>query len=876
MTTTTLRCRKFRVSDVNIGDNLGPYRILAAIGHGGMGEVYRASDERLGREVAIKILKPLLANDPDRLRRFELEARAAAVLNHPNIVAVYDIGIHQGAPYIVSELLQGRTLRQQILEGPLTIRQAKDIAFQIAQGLLAAHERHIVHRDLKPENLFITKENRAKILDFGIAKLTLPEVEPGAEGERSVVNMTTQTKAGSVLGTAGYMSPEQLRGKTVDYRSDIFSFGAILYEMLTGHRAFRGETEVDTMMAVLKDEPPDMQQTRQNIPHAFEQIVRHCLEKEPEDRFQSARDLAFAVSTVSTTTTGRPFPPIRTRWTKLRKAAPWVLAGLMVAALGILLGAKLRRGTPPEYRRMTFERGTVYSARFSPDGRLVVYAASWNGRPPELYSTVENSALARPLGLTSAYLFALSRSNELAVALYGNAVHREISNATLARAPLVGGTPREVLEDVRAADFSPQGELAVAHRSDLSTSRDRLEYPIGKVLFQSTGWISDIRFSPQGDKIAFMDHPAAWDDRGSVCVVDLSGHLLTLAAGWQSEAGLSWLPGANEVWFTAAENNVSNRALWAVTTSGEKRRILTVPSGFTLQDIAADGRALITVETERLAMEWTGKDNKDSRDLSWYDWTIAKDFSPDGQWVLFEEGSEPAGPNYAVAIRKIDGSPPIRLGDGTVGGLSPDGKQALSIFTGIPQHISLYPVGAGPARQITLPELDHLENGSAHFLPDGQHVVINGNAPGHSVRSYVVDVTAGKLGRAVTPEGVLGGAPSLDGKYIVASGPNRTLTLFPIEGGSPIPLPAPSPPYNFCQWLADGKSVAIVRSGELPLKVYRMELATGKTTLMRELNPSDRAGVVSIAPVVATHDASEFAFSYDQTLSVMYVISGLN
>ena len=873
---------------MNIGDNLGPYRILAAIGHGGMGEVYRASDERLGREVAIKILKPVLAADRDRLRRFELEARAAAVLNHPNILAIYDIGEYEGAPYIVSELLQGRTLRQQLLDGSLTVRQTKDYSFQIAQGLIAAHEQHIVHRDLKPENLFLTRDGRIKILDFGIAKLILPEEgngdAPSGPGDQRVdqredqraVNMTTQTKAGSVLGTMGYMSPEQLRGKPVDHRTDIFSFGAILFEMLAGKRAFYGETEVDTMMAVLKDEPPEIQQIRQNVPPAFDQIVHHCLEKEPEDRFQSARDLAFALSTVSSITTGRPILPIRTRWAQSRKLLPWTLAILLVAAAGIFLGFRLRKTPAPEYKRMTFERGTVFAARFSPDGRTVIYSASWNGRPAQIYSTVENSSLARPLGLTSAYLLALSSTNELALALHGIQVHREISNATLARSPLVGGTPREVLEDVRAADFSPQGDLAVAHRSDLSTSRDRLEYPIGKVLFQSTGWISDIRFSPQGDRIAFMNHPGAADDRGSVCEVDLAGHLTTLADGWQSEAGLAWLPSGKEIWFTAADNSVSNRALWAVTLSGKKRKILSVPSGFTLQDIASDGRVLITVESDRLAMEWTGKDDQQSQDLSWYDWSVAKDFTPDGKWVLFEEGSEPAGPNYAVAIRNIDGSPPIRLGEGSVGGLSRDGKWALSIFTGTPQHISLYPVGAGQARQITVPELAHLENGSAHFLPDGEHIVINGNTAAHSVRAYLVDVASGKLVRPLTPEGVLGGSVSLDGKYIIAPGPDRRLTMFPIAGGDPIPLPAPSPPYNFCQWLQDGKSVAIVRSGELPLPVYRLDLATGHMTLLRKLNPPDRAGVVSIAPVVATHDASEFAYSYDQTLSVLYVISGLN
>src|SRR2546422_6091805 len=347
-----------------IGQTLGHYRVLEEIGSGGMGEVSRACDDRLGREVALKVLKPSLANDRDRLRRFEQEARAAAALSHPNIVAVYDIGMHNGAPYIVSELLQGQTLRQRLFNGPLALRQATDCGIQIAQGLVAAHEKRIVHRDLKPENLFITRDGRVKILDFGIAKLTLPEIRE----DRSLATMTTQTKSGSVLGTVAYMSPEQLRVKPVDHRSDIFSFGAVLYEMLTGKRAFSGETHVDTMTAVLKEEPPEMTLARQSIPATFEQIVRHCLEKEPENRFQSARDLAFALNTVSDVPSGRHWTFLGWRsW--LPRWASLLTAALVAVAAGLLGGAILKPVHNPVYRRLTFERGTIYSARFTPDGR---------------------------------------------------------------------------------------------------------------------------------------------------------------------------------------------------------------------------------------------------------------------------------------------------------------------------------------------------------------------------------------------------------------------------------------------------------------------------------------------------------------------------
>jgi Tol biopolymer transport system component len=842
-----------------------------------MGEVYRASDQRLGRDVALKILKPSLAHDQDRLRRFEQEARAAAALNHPNIVAIFDIGMHDGGPYIVSELLEGQTLRERLLDGPVKRRQAIDYATQIAQGLVAAHEKRIVHRDLKPENLFITKDGRIKILDFGIAKLSTAEFgsEPGSEPGQaaSAASLTTQTKSGSVLGTIAYMSPEQLRGKAVDHRSDIFSFGAILYEMLTGKRAFAGETHVDAMTAILKEDPPEMIREGHDIPAAFEQIIRHCLEKEPENRFQSARDLAFALGTLSGITTSKQIAAFRRGKTRFQVWWPRVAAALGLAALAVFLGATLRPVHNPEFRRVTFERGTVYSARFTPDGRTVVYGASWNGRPLQIYSTIPDSLLARPLGLTSAYLLGLSRNSELALTLGGRPGSRlEFEGGMLARSPMLGGTPKEILQDVIWADWSPTGELAAVHHVN---GRDHLEYPIGKVLYQTSGAISNIRFSPDGSRIAFLDHSKRWDDSGSVCVTDLAGHRTTLSPDWDWEYGLAWSPQGREVWFTAVERGSSNRSLWAVSLSGRRRKVLTVPGGFTMQDIAPDGRILATIDTERLAMEWSAKDkDKQVRDLSWYDWSIAKDISPDGQSVLFEEGGEPAGPNDAVAIRKVDGSPPIRLGDGTADTLSPDGKWAISFPRTGPAQITLLPVGAGQSRQILLPGLEGVQNGT-HFLPDGKRIVVNGNEPGRPGRTYVVDLAGGKP-EPITPEGVYAALPSPNGKYVAGANAENQLALFPLDGGPARAIPDSAPALLLAQWSADSKALYVFREGEVPLKIERLDVATGKMNPVRELVPADLGGVVSIGPVITNLQASEFAYSYYQTLSVLYVISGLN
>jgi Tol biopolymer transport system component len=857
-----------------IGQVLGHYRVLEKIGFGGMGEVYRASDERLGRDVALKILKPSLALDQDRLRRFEQEARAAATLNHPNVVAVYDIGRHDGAPYIVSELLEGQTLRARLFDGPIPRRQALDYASQIAQGLIAAHEKRIVHRDLKPENIFLTNDGRIKILDFGIAKLTISESDSESGETVSAANMTTQTRTGSVLGTLCYMSPEQLRAKAVDHRSDIFSFGAILYEMLTGKRAFTAETQVDTMTAILKEDPPEMTREGEEIPPACEKVVRHCLEKEPRNRFQSARDLAFALTTLSDTTPSKAVPAFRGEGKRFRTWLPRIAVALLLAGAAIYAGSRLRPAAKPEYHRVTFERGTVYSARFTADGRTIVYGASWNGRPLQIYSTVSESLLANPLNLSSAYLLGLSRSGELALTLRGRPGSRlEFQGGTLARSPMIDATPREMLQDVIWADWNPAaaGDLAVVHRAQ---GRDNLEYPIGNVLYATSGSIGGIRFSPHGDWIAFLDYPERWNERGSVCVIDLAGHKTMLSSIWDVVNGLAWSPQGNEVWFTAWPSGSSHRSLWAVNLSGRQRQVLSAPDDITLQDIAPDGRILATTDSERLAMEWTGKD-KPIQDLSWYGWSLVKDISPDGQSVLFEEGGEPVGPMNAVAIRKIDGSPPIRLGDGIAEKLSPDGNWAVSVSPTGPAHLTLLPVGPGQSRQIPLPGLERLQSGAAHFLPDGKRIAINGIEPGHPGRTYIVDLSGSKPEPA-TPEGTFATIPSPDGKFLAGLTAESRIALFPVAGGPARLIPGVASGYVLMRWSIDSKALYVFRSGEVPLKIQRVDIATGKGTTVRELVPADIGGVVSIGPVIMNANASEFAYSYYQTLSTLHVISGLH
>jgi len=850
-----------------IGQLVGHYRVLEKIGAGGMGEVFRARDERLGRDVALKLIRPASSDNPDHLRRFEQEARAAAALSHPNILAIYDVGFEGTVPYIVSELLEGKNLRHRLCEGPIPTRQAVDYALQIAQGLTVAHDRGIVHRDLKPENLFLTNDGRIKILDFGVAKLQAP-----AEENRSIEELTTVTKQGTMIGTVAYMSPEQLRGKPVDHRSDIFSFGAILYELVSGRRAFRGETEVDTMTAVLREEPAGANLDEAAIPAGYQDIIRHCLEKEPENRFQSAKDLVFALQTLSGSSPVKavavPKPAPR-----ITSALPWVLAALLAVATILLAIAQLLQTplTPPAYKRLTFEAGTVYAARFAPGGLSVVYTGAWNNKPAQLFTTVGDSLLTQPLNLSDADLLAISSSNELAVVLRGTRnAQFEIVDGMLARTPLAGGSPKELLADVRWADWDAKGGLAVVHDVD---GHSRLEYPIGNVLYQNDGgWISNIRFSPHQDQIAFMNHRTPWDNLGVVCVVDLAGHVQTLTPEWGSEQGVAWRPDGKEIWFTAAVKG-TNLNLMAVTLSGKVRTVLGLPMGITLQDIAPDGRVLVALNSKRLAMAFSALGSRQDVELSWHDWNVAKDISRDGQSVLFEDSSEATATGYAVALRKLDGTMPVRLGDGRAGALSPDGKWAIA-FAGNPTEMMLLPTGPGQPRPVKTNGLESIQSGWGRFLEDGQRIIANANERGRTTRCYVFDLVGGET-TAVTPEGIQCGPSSPDNRFVVGVRARSAAAIYPIAGGPPRPIPALEAGFVPVQWSNNGSAIFGYHAGELPSKIYKVDIATGKQVVVQELRPGAPAGVVAVSPVILSRDGTRFAYSYNEALSVLYVASGL-
>jgi serine/threonine protein kinase/Tol biopolymer transport system component len=858
---------------LNPGSKLGPYEVVSAIGAGGMGEVYRAKDTRLNRDVAIKILPEGFSQDAERLRRFEQEARVIATLNHPNILAIYDIGKEGGAPYLVTELLEGEPLREKLKNGPLAVRRAIEYATGIAQGLAAAHEKGIVHRDLKPENVFVTRDGRVKVLDFGLAKLA--RAEAAAAGGATIDSPTIDhaTSPGMLLGTVGYMSPEQVRGQLADNRSDIFALGTMLHEMLAGTRPFQRDTAAETMTAILKYDPPEFAGAAHPVPPGLERIARRCLEKAPEQRFQSARDLAFALEAISGLSNasgliaGKPMPAGR-NW----RAPIATLLVVVVAAAMYFVGRSTARGGNSNviYNQVSYRPETIFRARFAPDGQTVLFSAANEGTLPTLYTIHPDYPEPKSLGITDVQLLSVSSKGEVAVLTHAQYVAHWLFRGTLARMPLGSSAPREILEGVEEADWSPSGDdLAIIREIG---GKSRLEYPVGTVLYEANGYVSDLRFSPDGKRIAFFDHPWKYDDRGVVAVIEIASKKKTdLASGFWGLEGLAWSPDGAEVFFSAsiAGTNYQPRG---VTLAGKQRLVLPTAGSALIFDTARGGRWLVARNSLQESVVAQNPATGKEHDLSWLDFSVFPTMSRDGSMVAFSEESSAAGANYSMVVRKTDGSPAVVLGEG-IGPLSPDGKWILSVVPTTPAKTMLYPTGAGQAQELAQANLVGFTDSDAWF-PDSKRFLACGSQGGGASRCYILDISGGPL-QPVTPEGTVAGLVSPDSQTLLVQTADRKAMLYPISGGAPKSVPQITADDVVVRWGADGHSIVLFRKNEMPVRLEKMDLATGRRALLHELSPADRSGVIGISSVSITPDEKWYTYSYVRDVSTLFSVEGV-
>lgn len=561
---------------------------------------------------------------------------------------------------------------------------------QIASALDKAHRNGVTHRDLKPGNIMLTKAG-AKLLDFGLAK-----AGPALAGEATLTDVVAQatpvTREGAIFGTLQYMAPEQLEGKEADARSDIFSLGTVLYEMVTGGRAFQGKSQLSVASAILEKDPEPISTLQPLTPPALDRTIRVCLAKDPDERWQSAGDLWKELRWISEggSQTGSSITAVARRAARPRTA--WILAAVSaaIAAAALLFSARSGRDPRPlAFRQLNFRRESIFQAAFAGENDTVVYSAATRGNTPQIFTVHPDYPEPQPLGPPGMQLLAVSSKGELAVLLGARYVWHRLFTGTLARMALGGGAPREIQEGVRQADWSPDGsQLAIIREVG---GRDRLEYPIGQVLREVSGYMTDVRVSPRGDRIAYFEHPRKGDDRGSVNIVDLDGKNTVLSDGYWSERALAWSPDGAEILFSASLSGGSF-TVYAVTPAGRRRIAYQAPGGLIIEDLARDGRWLATRGDYRYAAMVHTPGATEDRDLSWLNTSHARALSPDGQMLLFAETA--LGTNYTVCLRKTDGSPVLRLGEGWPADLSADGKWVLAVVQSRPPQLVIYPTGA--------------------------------------------------------------------------------------------------------------------------------------------------------------------------------------
>ncbi|WP_394835938.1 serine/threonine-protein kinase [Pendulispora rubella] len=837
-----------------VGRVLGPYRLDTQIGAGGMGAVYRAWDERLGRNVAVKVLPGHAPDSNARAGRLRDEARAAAAVAHPNVVAVYDIGTDDGITFIACELVRGESLRSMLesrhgrsAPHALPLTQRMRLGLELARGLAAVHAQGIVHCDLKPENLMVTEDGTLKILDFGLAKIVREAEREGGDGRAWM------------QGTVGYMAPEQARGEPADARSDIFAVGAILYEMATGKRAVSGESHAERMASLLNDAPPPAD-AEELAPIGA--VIARCLERDPRRRFHSAHDLAWVLDGHAPATPARQ--PSIARRRLLLGAAATGLAGLAAGAFMIRRPAHV----PPAFRQLTFRHGGLWTARFTRDGGSILYGAAWEDEPLTGYTLRLDGGTARPLDVASADVLAVSSRGDVALCIGKHYVEGQCATGRLAVMPLSGGAPRMLMDDVQAADFAPNGvDLAIVRYTARGSS---LESPLGRVLVETaSGWLTHPRISPDGKHVACMMHPSPQDDRGDVILVDTaSGKRRTLSADWASAAGLAWDPSGDALWFSAARDDANN-AVRMVTLGGREWLVARMAGRLRVHDVAQDGRVAVSLDQWRLRtlVAAVGSMAHESFDRSLSEFSSVVDRSADGHTLLLGEFGVVEA-TLGVYLRSITGGAPIHLGPGIPIALSPSGKRVAAVVPGHATPLLVYLDDGAERPALSLGAISEVRSG--RWLDENALVVVAG-VKDREPRLWRIDV-GHAAPKPLTEEGIFGHGETDPARQRFAFVDREgTLRVVDVHEGRTRVVPGAFARQSVCGWLEKGDTL-VVRNRTTPIVLTGVDAASGDLRPLGEIHPP-RVGLKGVDSVVIDRDGGAYAYSYGQELSQLFLMS---